>query len=172
VDNITVVVLDVEAEPGDAEAAGTSARRVERPTKKQLFGVAGKIGLALLVVLVLLIGARLYIDGQWYVGEADGRVAVFRGIPAEFAGFEFSHPVVITEVPAAAAEAISFYASLADGLTANDQQDAITIVDQIRQDVAEAAAPPPDTGSGGGNGGNGNGGGGTGGGGGNGGAST
>jgi hypothetical protein len=25
--------------------------------------------------------------------------------PAEFAGFEFSHPVVITEVPAAAAEA-------------------------------------------------------------------
>jgi serine/threonine protein phosphatase PrpC len=154
VDNITVVVLDVEAEPGDAETAGgTSARSFERPTRKQLFGVAGKIGLAVLVLLVLLIGARVYLDGQWYVGEADGRVAVFRGIPAEFAGLEFSHPVVITEVPAAAAETISFYAGLADGLTANDQQDALTIVAQIRQDVAEAAAPPPATG--GGNGGNG-----------------
>jgi serine/threonine protein phosphatase PrpC len=172
VDNITVVVLDVEAEPGDAQAAeGTSARSIERPTRKQLFSLSGKIGLALLVLLVLLIGARVYLDGQWYVGEADGRVAIFRGIPAEFAGFEFSHPVVITEVPAAAAEAISFYAGLANGLTANDHQDALTIVAQIRQDVAEAAAPPPPTGGGGGNdggggvggndGGGGNGGGGT-----------
>ncbi len=173
VDNITVVVLDVEAEPGDAEAAAGSARRAERPTRKQLFGLAGKLGLALLVLLVLLIAARVYIDGQWYVGEADDRVAVFRGIPAEFAGLEFSHPVVITEVPAADAEAISFYAGLADGLTANDRESALTIVEQIRQDVAQAAAPPPETGgeTGGGTGG-GSGGGGTGGGSGGGGAST
>ncbi len=156
VDNITVVVLDVESEPGDAAAAAASGGR-GRTTRRDLFGVAGKIGLAILVILVLLIGARVYIDGQWYVGEADGRVAVFRGIPAEFAGFEFSHPVEITEIPAADAEAIPFYADLANGLTANDSEGARTIVEQIRQDVADAAAPEPPSGGGGDGGGTGGG---------------
>ena len=67
----------------------------------------------------------MYVDRQWYVGESGGRVAVFRGIPAEFAGLHFSHPVVITEIPAADAEAISFYAQLPEGLTANDREAAL-----------------------------------------------
>ncbi len=171
VDNITVVVLDIETEPGDGDAAARSGTAAGPRTR--MLGLAGRIVLGLLVLAVVLIGARVYLDRQWYVGESDGRVAVFRGIPATFAGLAFSHPVVITEIPAADAEAISFYTELPDGLTANDLDGAITIVDQIRQDVTEAATPPPDGGAGGGGDGTGGGGGdGTGGGGGGGGDGT
>jgi hypothetical protein len=74
------------------------------------------------------------------VGESGARVAVFRGVPAEFAGLRFSHPVVITDIPSADAEAISFYSGLAGGLTANDRDAALAIVEQIRRDVEAAAS--------------------------------
>ena len=166
VDNITVVVLDVEGDPGETEGPAAGAGR-STPPRKRLLSLAGRIALVLLILAVALIGLRVYLDRQWYVGETGARVAVFQGIPARFAGIEFSHPVVITDIPAADAEAISFYTDLEGGLTANDLESALMIVDQIRQDVADAAVPP-DTGTGGGGtggGGGGSGGGGSGGGG-------
>jgi protein phosphatase len=165
VDNITVVVIDAEAEAGEDTDAPPPGRMA--PNRRRLLGVAGKVAIVLLILAVALIGVRVYVDRQWYVGESGGRVAVFRGIPAELAGIHFSHPVVITEIPAVDAEAISFYSRLPEGLTANDRDGALMIVEQIRRDVAEAAAPPPDTGTGdgsGGGGGSGTGGGGSGGG--------
>jgi protein phosphatase len=163
VDNITVVVIDVEAEDGEDTDAPPTGRVT--PSRRRLLRVAGRIALVLLILAVAVIGLRVYVDRQWYVGESGGRVAVFRGIPAEFAGLHFSHPVVITEIPAADAEAISFYSQLPEGLTANDRDAALMIVDQIRRDVAEAAATPPPTTGGGGSGSGGGGGGGSGGGG-------
>ena len=170
VDNITVVVVDVEAEDGEDTDAPPTGRVT--PNRRRLLRVAGRIALVLLILAVAVIGLRVYVDRQWYVGESGGRVAVFRGIPAEFAGLHFSHPVVITEIPATDAEAISFYTQLPEGLTANDRDAALMIVEQIRRDVAEAAAPPPTTGGGGGGSGSGSGGGGGGSGSGGGGAST
>ena len=147
IDNITVVVLDVEAEDGEDTEGPPTWREI--PSRRRLLRVAGRIAVVLLILAVAVIGLRVYVDRQWYVGVSGGRVAVFRGIPAEFAGLHFSHPVVITEIPAADAETISFYAQLPEGLTANDRDAALMIVDQIRRDVAEAAAPPPTTGGGG-----------------------
>ena len=157
VDNITVVVIDLEAEDGEDTDAPPTGRVT--PSRRRLVRVAARIALVLLILAVAVIGLRVYVDRQWYVGESGGRVAVFRGIPAEFAGLHFSHPVVLTEIPAADAEAISFYSQLPEGLTANDRDAALMIVDQIRADVAEAAAPPPTTTGGGGSGGGGGGGG-------------
>lgn len=137
VDNITVLILDVEAEDEDPSApVGVRAK----PGRRLLLGIAGKIALVLLILAVALIGLRVYVDRQWYVGESGGRVAVYRGVPAELVGLRFSHPVVITDIPAADAEAVSFYAGLAGGLTANDRDAALAIVEQIRRDVEAAAA--------------------------------
>jgi protein phosphatase len=105
-----------------------------------MLGIAGRVALVLLILAVGLIGVRVYVDRQWYVGESGDRVAVFRGVPAEFAGLHFSHPVVITDIPAAQAEAVSFYSGLADGLSANDRDGALAIVEQIRRDVEAAAS--------------------------------
>ncbi len=138
VDNITVVILDMEAEQG---AGGETSEPVDvrtRPTR--LLGIAGRIALVLLVLAVGLIGVRVYVDRQWYVGEAGGRVAVFRGVPAQVAGLRFSHSVVITDIPAAKAEAVPFYSGLAGGLTATERDGALAIVEQIRRDVEGAAS--------------------------------
>jgi hypothetical protein len=88
--------------------------------------------------VVAFVGLRVYLDTQWYVGESGDRVAVFRGIPAEVAGFELHHVVVQTTISAADAEELALYRDLRDGITANDRADADAIVDQIRDDLAQA----------------------------------
>ena len=44
--------------------------------------------------------SRLYLDSQWFVGVSNGRVAIFRGVPAEVGGFELHSVVVETSIPA------------------------------------------------------------------------
>jgi protein phosphatase len=106
-----------------------------------------------LVAVVVLAGtafaARAYVDRQWYVGEAEGRVAVFRGIPARPLGLTLSDVDTQTEIPADDVVALQVYGDLPDGISAESREDAFAIVEQMRTDVAEAADPQGD-GTGGG----------------------
>jgi serine/threonine protein phosphatase PrpC len=88
------------------------------------------------VVAVGLVGLRVYLDTQWFVGVSGGHVAVFRGVPAEVAGFSLHHVVTETEISAADAESLAVYSSLGDGITAEGRGGAEAIVAQIRKDVA------------------------------------
>jgi PPM family protein phosphatase len=157
VDNTTVVVLDfVEggaavAEGSDAAQApptspvataapdiapsGTRGRMrrlaVRFPLKKLVIWAAAVI----LVVTVGLVGLRIYLDRQWYVGVANGHVAIYRGIPTEVAGFDLHHVVVETTISAREAESLAVWRDLPSGKTADDLPEATSIVDQIRRDV-------------------------------------
>ncbi len=178
VDNTTVIVIDVDAddgsgETGDATArAGTRHDTAVRPasdatatTHVGASGVPGRLragrvipwsriatigGIVVGVAVVTLIGLRAYLDSQWYVGVANGRVAILQGIPVEVAGFELHHVVVETTIPAVEAEHLALYRTLPDGITARDRADAEQIVEQIRRDVAEAARSATSPGTGGG----------------------
>jgi PPM family protein phosphatase len=88
------------------------------------------------VVAVGLVGLRVYLDTQWFVGVSGGHVAVFRGVPVEVAGFSLHHVVAETEISAADAESLAVYSSLGDGITAAGRGGAEAIVAQIRKDVA------------------------------------
>jgi hypothetical protein len=57
-------------------------------------------GVTLAIVALGLVGLRLYLDTQWFVGVSNGRVAIFRGVPAEVGGFELHSVVVETSIPA------------------------------------------------------------------------
>jgi hypothetical protein len=85
---------------------------------------------------------RIYLDRQWYVGEATGHVAVYQGIPAEFGGVHFSHVELETDIPASEVAQLPQYPELSDGITANDRTEAMGIVEQIRRDLTAAAASP------------------------------
>jgi PPM family protein phosphatase len=93
-------------------------------------------GIVIAVVAVGLVGLRVYLDTQWFVGVSGGHVAVFRGVPAEIAGFSLHHVVTETEISAADAESLAVYSSLGDGITAEGRGGAEAIVAQIRKDVA------------------------------------
>ena len=153
VDNTTVVILDFsdddaagrpdgQATPSREAIAparvGRPARSRRLPTQRLLLWV----GIIVAVVVVALVGLRLYLDSQWYVGVSDGHVAIFRGIPTEVAGFDLHHVVVETTISAEKAESLAVYGDLGDGITADDRERASAIVEQIRLDVEQMQQIP------------------------------
>ncbi len=162
IDNITVVILDIhegnEADGGAAasrradpeersrEAASTAIvgpQRRRRPSSASIKRWGIRIGVVVVAALAVFFAVRIYIDRQWYVGEADGKVAVFQGIPATVGGFTFSHVALETDIPASDVAKLPQYPALADGITANDRTEALAVVEQIRSDLAAAAAAGP-----------------------------
>jgi serine/threonine protein phosphatase PrpC len=148
-DNTTVVVLDFSAgrpeevpTPSSEAIApaptGRPARSRRRFPRKLLLW----IGIIVALAVVALVGLRLYLDSQWYVGVSNGHVAIFRGIPTEVAGFELHHVVVQTTISAEKAESLAFFQDLGDGITAEDRDGASAIVERIRQDVEEMRQVP------------------------------
>ena len=166
-DNITVIVLDVVADQpaASADAEASSAVRQATPIpssgKPEIDGdtsvgvrpavrrrvmpwrrVALWMGVALSIVAVAAIGARIYINHQWYVGDDSGRVAIYQGIPASFLGLDLSHVQETTELPSADVERYQVWRDLHDGITAKSFQDAESIVSSMRQQIAESPSSP------------------------------
>jgi hypothetical protein len=80
-------------------------------------------------------GFRAWLDGQWFVGEANAHVAIYQGVPASVLGYRLSHVDLETSLPAADVAALPLYAGLADGINANSRDDALAIVAQMRKDL-------------------------------------
>ena len=98
------------------------------------------IGVTVGLLVLGVVGLRLYLDAQWFVGVSAGRVAIFRGVPTEVAGFELHSVVLETTIPAEDAQSLALYRDLSDGITADDREGADAIVEQIRRDVAQQPA--------------------------------
>jgi protein phosphatase len=95
----------------------------------------------LALVVAGVIGGRLYLGQQWYVGENAGRVAIFNGIPTDVLGYDLSYVKETTDLAAADVERVPFWSKLADGITADSLEAARALVAQMRQDVQAAAEP-------------------------------
>ncbi len=161
-DNTTVVVLDLsDDDPPDVERSEAAASAdvggspplpgaAPRTTLEARTGAAGAAraamrlpwrriglwtGIVAAIVIVGLVGIRMYTNSQWYVGVSNGHVAVFQGIPAEVGGLRFHHVVVETDISAAKAETLALYRDLRAGITADSRERATSIVERIRRDV-------------------------------------
>lgn len=139
IDNITVVVLDAIGEDGDPV---DGARRVAPPPRRTIGRWGLRAGLTLLVLVVALFAARWWLDRQWYVGPAGESVAIYQGIPLTILGYELGHPVEVREdVPAAEVRDLAAtYQGFNDGIPVTDREDGSRLIDQMKQDVAEARA--------------------------------
>jgi PPM family protein phosphatase len=96
-----------------------------------------------LVIVALLLGARVYLDRQWFVGVHDGNVSLFRGIPTEVLGVNLSTLVEETDIPAQSVEQLQTWRDVADGITADNEGEAREILAQIERDASTAANGPP-----------------------------
>ncbi|HEX6263623.1 MAG TPA: Stp1/IreP family PP2C-type Ser/Thr phosphatase [Actinomycetota bacterium] len=141
-DNITVVVLDFEE--GEEEALPARAAAETPPPAPPPEGPRRRPSLRglllwVLLPLVILIGgfllARAYVNSQWFVGVHEGSVALYRGIPAEVLGFELFTLVERTDLPAAEAAALQPYRELREGITADSEEDARDVIEQIEEDL-------------------------------------
>jgi PPM family protein phosphatase len=153
-DNVTVLVLDVEqgessAGPASRSAATrTDAREPDEdedaPVRRGRRGRRWLIVLAAFVILVVaaVMGVRVYVGQQWYVGETVGRVAIYHGIPTHVLGFDLSHVEETTDLTVAQVNQLPLWRDqLAGGITADSLEDARQLVAQMRQDVQAAQGP-------------------------------
>ena len=113
------------------------APKAARPptARKLLVGIV----IVLAIAAVGFVGVRLYLDSQWFVGVSNGRVAIFRGVPAEVGGLEMNSVVVETSIRAGDAEELAVWGDrLPDGITVDDRDLAEDVVEQIRTDIERA----------------------------------
>jgi protein phosphatase len=106
--------------------------------------------IAVVILAVAGVGAKLYIDRQWFVGVSDGRVAIFKGIPTKVLGVDLATLVEATDIPAAEAEQLVSWSELSNGIGVADEAEARRVVETIRKDLAEGAgngsgSPPSST---------------------------
>jgi PPM family protein phosphatase len=96
------------------------------------------VSIALVVIGAGLTAFRIYLDRQWYVGVANGHVAVFRGLPGDVLGFGLSGTVSETNIPARDAERFAPYRNITDGLTVDSKTAALALVHDMRQTIRQA----------------------------------
>jgi hypothetical protein len=135
VDNISVVVIDAE---GDGEEPEAPRRRLSAPSGSALRRWGLRLGIVVLILVAVLIGARAWVDRQWYVGPSDGKVAIFQGIPLTILGFDLSSPDVVTNLDAAKVRELGLYPNFDQGITFGSRGEAQRQIDQMRTDLAKA----------------------------------
>ena len=91
---------DDETEEADDETAGpaaASAGNEAAPRRRALWWGLGLVVLVLAVVGAALTG-RAWLSDQWYVGESNGRVGVYQGVPERLLGISLSRLVTESDV--------------------------------------------------------------------------
>jgi PPM family protein phosphatase len=164
-DNITAVVLDVEDVNEGAPPQAAVTETVQRPpaTTEPAVPVAPQTtptrrerlaagpprprrwvrSLAWLALVVVVVGAglwtakRYWVDRQWFIGESNGVVALYRGIPTAPLGFELFSVVEETTLRADDVTQFPEYRELDEGITAESEQDARNIVAQMNRDLRD-----------------------------------
>ena len=146
-DNITAVVIDVLEGTGSEVAPSATARRPrgrprdwEPAQRRWPRRVVLWVVLPLVVVAAALAVGWRWVQSQWFVGVSNGKVAIFRGIPAEPLGIElFGVESETRGLEAAEVEGFPEYAGVDEGITAESEEDAKAIIEDMRQTVKDAA---------------------------------
>jgi serine/threonine protein phosphatase PrpC len=130
------------AEP--ASATSSPATQVGKPERRRRRPL--RILIWLVVVAAILgaglMSARAYVFSQWYVGLEGERVALFQGMPVEVLGYELRRVVEVTDLSADQAMQLRPWRHLADGITAQSEQEARSILATIERDLAAEARRP------------------------------
>jgi len=128
----------IQTDPVDPE----EARYAPRPPRR--FLVARRVLAAVAVLGVVWIGgaaAYSWSQTQYYVGEQDGSVTIFRGLNADVPGLDLSHPYETSNV---SLDRLSDYdaSTVRDGIDADSLDDARTAVRRLadNQSLDEPAA--------------------------------
>jgi serine/threonine protein phosphatase PrpC len=125
----------IPSDPIDPETARYAPRPPARFTwLKRLLGASVVVGLA----WIALAFAWSWSQSQFYVGEEDGKMAIFRGLNAQIPGIEISHPYEISDVDLDNLSEIDAD-TVIGGIEATDLDDARATVENYaaRQDIAE-----------------------------------
>jgi protein phosphatase len=88
-DNITVIVVDI---------MGASAARAHKTNRKTRFAAAIIIAALVAICAGAWFGFNAWVSNVAYLGEVDGKVAIYTGIPGDVLGVTFNDLKNVTEV--------------------------------------------------------------------------
>lgn len=130
-DNVTVIVVDVT---GFAEVR---RRKIARKTK---FTVAFILVLFAAIVAGAGWATSKYLDTVAYLGNDNGKVAVYKGVPGTLAGLSFSHHVETTDVSVSDLQP-GTASRLNDGIRVDDVDAAHELVDEYSKEAMAKNQP-------------------------------
>ncbi len=156
--------LSTEVDSPAVKAAALSRHTHEEPEAPTLAeeghsGVVAWIRRGLVTIAAVAVIAAggyftyLWSQQQYYVGESDGSVTIFRGVSQDLGPWKLSQPETVTGI--AVTDLPTFYQDRVEGtLSADDQADATSIVEELRGLIQVDCTPipviPPDLGDSGG----------------------
>jgi protein phosphatase len=141
--DVTPAVTVAPSTPVPAVGAGAIAHEADARARRRRRGRI--VAAVLLVVLAAglaggFVGARSFLNGQWYVGTSGGRVAVFQGIPASVLGVHLAHVRTVTPLFASEAVRLQGWETLREGITTKSEPEADAIVERIRTDLCRSTS--------------------------------
>lgn len=95
--------------------------------------------LGVLALLAIAIGGATYVQAQYYVGSADGKVAVFRGVTGSIVGVPLHRVEKRSEVPVSGLPAYE-QTRVEQGIAASSAADASRIVTTLKDSWAQRCA--------------------------------
>ena len=155
-DNITVVVVAVSGEGAVRKAGSPAAAPVSAKPRREISPAAPlrrsgrRVPVRLLVWILAVVvaglaswlGVRSWVNRSYFVGVADGVVAIYRGLPTEFAGIDLNRVEERTTKPVD--QVAEFWKPrLAEGIKADSLTEAREIVTRIQNAAAPGATPSP-----------------------------
>ncbi|MDQ1727036.1 MAG: family protein phosphatase [Frankiaceae bacterium] len=126
----------------EAPAAGLTdfARAMTPPPAFRWLKVLAGLVVLALVITALYVGIRAYVRSQWYVGDDNGYVAVFRGVPGAIAGVHFHDVDSPTNISVSALPDLERDKVVA-GLPAPNRSAAQTLAEGLRAKTTQAPTP-------------------------------
>lgn len=141
-DNITAVVVDIQTTPDLAAAPRAVTASDPAPGSPSRVWIARALWLLLAAAVVAgaVWTADSYARAQAYLIEEDGVVAVYQGVPGEFAGIRLHWLQSRSDVPVAALDPVTA-TRLASGVRVESLAEAYALLDEYRASVAFTNEP-------------------------------
>lgn len=138
----TTASLHPDADPGPADEVDPEELRYA-PRAPRRFRWLIRLGVTLVVLVALVVAARLaygWTQDQYFVGESDGNVAIYRGVQANVPFVELESVYEVTEIKLTALPEFA-QNRVQDGIESRGLQDARSDVQSLR-DIATKCANP------------------------------
>ena len=144
---------EVTTDPNDpAVKRAISEEKVEQRKSERGKRRRRRVAVVIAVIAILaaiagvLYGAYRYSQSKYYVGEADGVVAIYQGVPTNLAGFELSHEVQRTTIKVSSLPS-TWRTELSQGIVRDSLGEAQNHVKLIRDELKSMEKERPSTGS-------------------------
>lgn len=137
-DNITTIVVDIQ---------GQSLIKQQKTRRKSRAWAVALIVLLLAAFALAIIGGQQYVSNSAYLGEHDGKVVIYQGIPDEFMGMKLSSEAEVTNIAMADLERVQpgVAARIKNDMRVDSVDDARRLVQGYQQEInasTQAAGEP------------------------------